>query len=163
MNPRLAPLPPGAAEPLSLMHRACFSDDPWDVGAFAQVLALRGVFGCVAWLGDAPAGFVVARDLGGEAEILTIGVLPGMRRRGLGRLLLDAVVAQAGERRFGSVVLEVASDNAAARRLYEAAGFVRVGARPRYYRRGDSRIEALILRLSIGAAADCGKSGGNAG
>jgi ribosomal-protein-alanine N-acetyltransferase len=171
MSLRLAPVPAGAAEPLALMHNACFPDDPWDAGAFAQILALRGVFGYVAWCGETPAGFVVARDLGDEAEILTIGVLPRMRRRGFGRALLDAAVAQAGTRGCGSMVLEVASDNAAARLLYETAGFVRVGTRPRYYCRGRDRIEALvlrlpilrlpILRLPIEAAPDCAERKGN--
>jgi ribosomal-protein-alanine N-acetyltransferase len=161
MRPRLAPVPAAAAEPLSLMHKDCFPDDPWDAGAFAQILALHGSFGYVAWCGEAPAGFAVARDLGGEAEILTIGVLPRTRRRGLGRALLDAVITQAGERRCRSVVLEVAADNAAARRLYGAAGFVRVGTRPHYYRRGGDTIEALILRLQIDATADCGEPRGN--
>ena len=161
MSPNLEPLPAGAAEPLSLMHGACFPDDPWDAGAFAQLLALHGVFGYVAWLDEAPSGFIVACDLGGEAEILTLGVLPRMRRRGIGRALLDAVVAQAGERRFASVVLEVACDNEAARLLYGAAGFVRVGTRPRYYRRGRTEIDALILHLPIGAAAGCEEPRGN--
>jgi ribosomal-protein-alanine N-acetyltransferase len=158
MSPRIAPIPVGAGEPLSLMHNACFPDDPWDAGAFAQILSLHGVFGYVAWCGETPAGFAIARDLGGEAEILTIGVLPRMRRRGLGRALLVAIVAQAGERRCGSVVLEVAADNPAARLLYESAGFIRVGTRPHYYRRSRDRIEALILRLPVEAAPNGAES-----
>ncbi|MGD9614145.1 MAG: GNAT family N-acetyltransferase [Alphaproteobacteria bacterium] len=154
MSPRIAPIPDGAAEPLSLMHGACFPEEPWDAGAFERILALHGVFGCLAWLGEAPSGFVVARDLGGEAEILTLCVLPGMRRRGVGRALLREVIAQAGRRRLGSVVLEVAADNEAARLLYGAAGFARVGTRPRYYRRGRVVIDALILRVPTGACRD---------
>ena len=163
MSPRIAPIPDGAAEPLALMHRACFPEDPWDAASFARLLALYGVFGYLAWLDeprrrrpgdDALGGFILARDLGGEAEILTLGVLPRMRRLGVGRALLDAVMAEAGRRRLGSVVLEVAADNAAARRLYGATGFVRVGTRPRYYRRDHGAIDALILRRPIGACRD---------
>jgi ribosomal-protein-alanine N-acetyltransferase len=169
MSPRLAPIPKGAAEPLSLMHRACFPEDPWDAGSFERILALYGVFGYLAWFDEAPVndalgddapvddalgGFIVARDLGGEAEILTLGVLPEMRRLGVGRALLGAVVAQAGRRRIGSIVLEVAADNEAARRLYGMTGFVRVGTRPRYYRRDRVAIDALILRLPTGAYQD---------
>jgi ribosomal-protein-alanine N-acetyltransferase len=160
MSPRLAPIPQGGAEPLSLMHAACFPEDPWDAAAFERLLALRGVFGYLAWRGEVPAGFALARDLGGEAEILTLGALPEWRRRGVGRVLLAAVVAQARRRRLGSVVLEVATDNEAARRLYGAAGFIRVGTRPRYYRRNDAAIDALILRLPIGADPDRDRSGG---
>jgi ribosomal-protein-alanine N-acetyltransferase len=159
MSPRIAPLPDGAAEPLSLMHAACFPEEPWDAFSFERLLALHGVFGYVVWLGedpldDTPAGFVLARDLGGEAEILTLGVLPGMRRVGFGRALLDAVMAEAGRRGIASVVLEVAIDNEAARRLYGATGFIRVGTRPRYYRRSHAAIDALILRRPTKAYQD---------
>ncbi len=68
-----------------------------------------------------------------------MGVLPAWRRRGIGRALLDAVVAEAGARGIASIVLEVAADNEAARRLYAALGFVQVGRRPRYYRRAGGR------------------------
>jgi ribosomal-protein-alanine N-acetyltransferase len=159
MNPRLAPLPVTAAEPLALMHRACFPEDPWDAEAFARLLALHGVFGRLAWLGEAPAGFILARDLGEEAEILTLGVLPGMRRCGIGGMLLAAAVTEAGRRCLGSVVLEVAADNEAARRLYGAAGFTRAGTRPRYYRRAGAAIDALILRRPIAAEAGCARPG----
>ncbi len=154
MRLRLAPIPAGAAEPLSLMHAVCFPDDPWDALSFAQILALQGVFGHLAWQDEIPAGFVVARNLGGEAEILTLGVLPGMRRRGVGRALIDLLRAEAVRQGISSLVLEVAADNEAARRLYGAVGFIRVGRRARYYRRSQGWIDALILRLPTGAEAD---------
>jgi [ribosomal protein S18]-alanine N-acetyltransferase len=175
MSLRIAPIPNGAAEPLALMHRDCFPENPWDAASFARLLALYGVFGYVAWLDEAPTddalvddaladdslgGFVLARDLGSEAEILTLGVLPRMRRLGVGRALLDAVAAEAGRRRLGSVVLEVAADNAAALRLYETTGFLRVGTRPRYYRRDHAAIDALTLRLPTGAPRQCAQPAG---
>lgn len=150
MTRRIAPIGPGVAAPLALLHADCFPDDPWDAAAFERILGLAGVFGYLAWDDDDPAGFALARDLGGEAEILTLGVVPAARRRGLGRALLDCVVAAAAGRALGSIVLEVAADNEAARLLYRSAGFVRVGRRPRYYRRAGGRADALILRRAVG-------------
>lgn len=149
MNRQITPLPPGVAAPLSRLQGACFPEDPWDAAALGRILALSGVFGYLVWEADSPAGFILARDLGGEVEILSFGVLPERRRLGLGRALLDAVIAQAGERHLGSIVLEVAADNEAAHRLYAASGFVQVGRRPRYYRRADTVADALILRLGL--------------
>ena len=145
----IAPFPAGAAVPLSAMHLAAFPEDPWDAAALERILALSGGFGYLAWLGDAPAGFILARDLGGEVEILSLGVLPAWRRRGIGRALMDSLVAEAERRRAGSLVLEVATENAPARLLYAARGFVQVGRRPRYYRRADGRADALILRRAV--------------
>ena len=61
----------------------------------------------------------------------TIGVEPAYQGSGIGRRLLDELLAFAD----GSVVfLEVRTDNAAAIALYESVGFVRMGVRKRYYR-----------------------------
>ena len=153
MTPVITPIPAAAAAPLAVMHAASFPDDPWDAAALERVLRLSGAFGYLAWRGDAPAGFVLARDLGDEIEVLSLGVLPCARRRGIGGALLGAVVAHAAERRIASIVLEVAADNEAARRLYARSGFLGVGRRPRYYRRGAADIDGLIMRRKITDAA----------
>jgi ribosomal-protein-alanine N-acetyltransferase len=131
------------------MHSAAFPEDPWDADALERILGLSGGFGYLAWQEGALAGFILARDLGGEVEVLSLGVLPAWRRRGAGRALLDAVVAEAQRRSAGSLVLEVATENAAARLLYAACDFIQVGRRPRYYRRADGRADALILRRAV--------------
>jgi tRNA threonylcarbamoyladenosine biosynthesis protein TsaB len=147
---RITNLPLTASAALALLHRTCFPDDPWDAAAMSRVLTLTGCFGRLAWEGGEPCGFVVARDLGDECEILSIGVEPAVRRRGTGARLMRAALAEARRRDIPSAVLEVAADNAAARQLYERLGFIRVGYRPRYYRRPTGLADALILRLSLG-------------
>ena len=149
---RIAPMPVTAAAPMAQLHLACFPDEPWDAEAFARLLALPGCFGCLAWERRQPVGFALARDLGIECEVLSLGVVPPRRRRGTGRELVCAVIAEAKRRRLGSVVLEVAVDNEAARRLYQGFGFVQVGHRPRYYRRRSGLADALILRLVLNDA-----------
>jgi [ribosomal protein S18]-alanine N-acetyltransferase len=147
----IEPIPHAAAAPLALLHRAAFPDDPWDAPAMARILALAGCFGWFAAEGSEPAGFILVRDLGTECEILSLGVLPRWRRRGIASSLIDAAIAETRGRAIPSLVLEVALDNEPARALYEAVGFVAVGRRPRYYRRPDGRADALILRLRLEA------------
>jgi ribosomal-protein-alanine N-acetyltransferase len=150
---RITALPVGAAAPLAaplaVMHRACFPDDPWDADALARILGLSGSFGFLAWQEGSPVGFILARDLGGETEILSLGVLPTWRQRGVGRALLGAVAAGSVARQGDALVLEVATDNEAARRLYADSGFVTAGRRPRYYRRAGGTADALILRREL--------------
>src|SRR5581483_1606890 len=157
----VTPVPGSAPDALGVLAAArdhdCASPDPVylrppDVtlpAALPRILSLSGCFGHVAWHGAAPRGFVLARDLGNECEILSLGVTPGYRRRGLGGRLLAAAIAEAGRQGAGSVVLEVATDNQAARRLYARLGFVQVGHRPRYYRRRDGLADALIMRRAL--------------
>ena len=101
-------------------------------------------------------GFVLARTVADEAEILTLAVDPLMQRHGAGRLLLRAAMHAARQRGAAAMFLEVAPSNAAALALYGAAGFVQVGRRPRYYPGGG---DALVLRspLSPGAATEAAR------
>lgn len=151
MSLRIGPIPAGSAVPLALLHSACFPEEPWDAPSLDRVLALSGGFGFCAWQADLPVGFVLARDLGGECEILSLGVIPESRRQGIGGALMQAVFAEAERRGGASTVLEVADDNAAARQLYAGLGFVAVGRRPRYYSRVAEAADALILRRMIRA------------
>jgi [ribosomal protein S18]-alanine N-acetyltransferase len=149
MSRRIEPIPPVAVEALAILHRACFPDDPWEAGALARIMALSGGFGWLAFEDEEPAGFILVRDLGNECEVLSLGVAPRWRRRGIAQDLLRTAMEEATRRNLPSMVLEVAVDNEAANDLYRAAGFVAVGRRPRYYQRPDGRIDAMILRLAL--------------
>jgi ribosomal-protein-alanine N-acetyltransferase len=153
MIQRIEPLPRGVACPISLLHRACFPEDPWDAKAIDQVLGIAGFFGRVGWAKTAPVGFALALALGEEAEIVSLGVLPDHRRCGIGSAILDAVCREALLRGAERVVLETASDNQAARALYAGRGFTVVGCRRNYYRRAERLVDALILRLQLPTAS----------
>jgi ribosomal-protein-alanine N-acetyltransferase len=91
----------------------------------------------------------LALALGEEAEIVSLGVLPDHRRCGIGSAILDAVWGEALLRGAERVVLEVASDNEAARALYAGRGFTVVGCRRNYYRRAERLVDALVLRVQL--------------
>ena len=146
---RIAPIPEGAVEALAILHRECFPDDPWEAGALARIMALSGGFGWIAWEEEDPAAFILVRDLGNECEILSLGVAPRWRRRGIARDLLATTTGESVRRGLPSIVLEVAVDNEPAHDLYATAGFIAVGRRARYYRRPGGRVDALILRLNL--------------
>jgi ribosomal-protein-alanine N-acetyltransferase len=153
VNRRLEPVAREAATllatPLSQLHHACFPDDPWPPQALAEIISLRGFFGQIVWEDDEPAGLALAQDLAAECEILSVGVVPGRRRGGIGAMLLSALVEEAARRRARTMFLEVAEDNSAARALYAASGFVQIGRRTNYYRRASGLVDALVLRLLL--------------
>lgn len=112
-------------------------DDPWQAVSFHSELSARynryitardesgkmvGYAG-IALLGDAEHP---------EAEVHTIGVDPACHRAGIGTVLLEALLAEAG-RRGGPVFLEVRTDNAPAIALYAKHGFHIIGLRKNYY------------------------------
>ena len=78
-------------------------------------------------------GWAVCQRVGGEAEVLRLGVRPALRRQGWGRRLLEGVRERLREDGTARIFLEVRAGNAAALRLYRAAGFRETGCRRNYY------------------------------
>ncbi|HEY0267532.1 MAG TPA: GNAT family N-acetyltransferase [Rhizomicrobium sp.] len=137
----VAPFDPGSdPAPLAALHAACFAA-AWDAKA------LRELFAAGAFAFASEDGFVLARAVAGEAEILTLAVTPAARGRGLGRQLLQAAIGKARDLGADTLFLEVGADNPAALALYAGQGFTKVGDRRAYYGGGD----ALVLRLPLTA------------
>lgn len=68
-----------------------------------------------------------------EAHILTVGVRPSHRRRGIARLMVRHLLDLADAHGVERVLLEVRADDEGAQALYAAEGFVPVGVRKKYY------------------------------
>jgi len=143
---------PADASLMAVIHAHCFhqpSDRPWDEAAMAQFLAGPSVLcliGSVIDTGDAPAGLLIARRAADEAELLTLGVTPAVRRAGLGRALLTRAVDDLRSSGARLLFLEVDEDNAPALALYGSLGAEPVGRRPGYYGSG---ADATIFRLAL--------------
>jgi [ribosomal protein S18]-alanine N-acetyltransferase len=149
MSPlELRPGGPGDLAALLAVERGAMRADAWSEQVLADELA--GVTGgrwvVVADLDAEPVGYAVLMVAGGTADVLRVAVTEAHRRRGLGRLLVDALAAEAARRGCEAVLLEVAEDNVTARALYAAAGYVEIARRDDYYGRGRS---ALVLRLGL--------------
>ena len=148
----IVPADPVHAPVLSELHALCFADlpeTPWSQTAFRTVLKMPGALALLAIEDDGPpSGLLVARETGGDQEILTVCVAPDRRRSGIARALFEVLLAQvpSGSR----TVLEVAVDNKPAITLYENLGFRPAGRRPDYYPGGAGRTDALILALEPG-------------
>jgi ribosomal-protein-alanine acetyltransferase len=92
-------------------------------------------------------GFLVAQHLAPEWELENIVVAPTARRKGLGKRLLDALLAASRKTNSNSVFLEVRESNVAARTLYEKAGFDPAGRRKFYYT--DPPEDAVLYRRNL--------------
>ena len=92
-------------------------------------------------------GFLIARHLAPEWELENVVVAPAARQKGLGKRLLDALFAAARKTNSSSVFLEVRESNAAARTLYEKAGFEQNARRKSYY--SDPPEDAILYRRAV--------------
>jgi ribosomal-protein-alanine N-acetyltransferase len=89
------------------------------------------------------AGFAGMWIIFDEAHITTIGVDPAYRGRGLGELLLLALIDEAIRRGANWLTLEVRVSNEVAQALYRKYGFEIHGTRRRYY--SDNGEDAYIM------------------
>lgn len=146
------PLEDADCHHLPALHQEDFAR-AWSEDEFASLLAQETVFGFAAVEAGrrnaVPAGFVLAREAAGEAEILTVAVARPLRGRGLGRQLMDAVLRHLHAARAEALFLEVDELNAPAIALYRRLGFRQVGNRPDYYQHGDRRSGALVMRRDL--------------
>lgn len=97
--------------------------------------------------GPSILGFLIARHLAPEWELENIVVASSALRQGVGNRLLHALLATARETDSHTVFLEVRESNAAARNLYEKAGFKPVGRRNCYYTNPPEG--AVLYRLTL--------------
>ena len=87
-----------------------------------------------------------------ELHINTIAVRADLRRQGLGRVLMQSVLADVSRDGVTRATLEVRRSNEAALALYRGLGFVVSAVRPRYYTQPEE--DALILWREAAGADD---------
>lgn len=101
------------------------------------------------WEDGALLGCGALKDLGdGNGEIKSMHTREALRGRGLGRRMLQHILAEARRRRYGALFLETGSMDAflPARRLYEAYGFMSCGPFGDYAEDPHS----IVMTLSLG-------------
>lgn len=80
-----------------------------------------------------------------DAHISTVAVDPGMRRKGVGKILLAVAIRSASKKGADRVSLEVRETNTIAIEMYERMGFKLHSRKPEYYR--DNGEDALVMIL----------------
>jgi ribosomal-protein-alanine acetyltransferase len=128
--------------------------DPWSRAAFISTMTEVHSRVAVAELGNEILGYSVATFVADEGELANIAVAPGRQRMGVGRTLLEDVVAEAQRRGVVSIFLEVRRSNAAARALYEHAGFTECGCRHGYYSHPREDAIVMVRRGGSGGGSD---------
>jgi ribosomal-protein-alanine N-acetyltransferase len=105
--------------------------------------------GMTAWVVEVEgiAGFLVARRIAGELEILNLAVRPDARRRGIGHALIQSAFAWGKQLDVKNAYLEVRASNLVALEFYKRHQFQETGRRPLYY--SNPVEDALVLTAHI--------------
>jgi L-amino acid N-acyltransferase YncA len=140
---------------------ATFEVDPRSASDVAEALRLRsekypavvaeddGRIVAVAWT----SGYRPRECYAGIAEF-SVYTDRRFRGRGLGRIVMQALVAEAADRGFWKLVSRVFPENHASRALLEKLGFREVGVYRRHGRLEGEWRDCVILELLIGEGAE---------
>ena len=120
---------------------------PWKEQDFEESLEdpCRAFF--AAMEGEALLGYCGLQWSGEQGDILTIGVEPSCRRKGMGLALMREALSECRAQGVKELFLEVRESNEAARRLYEKCGFALLYNRKNYY--SDPKEDGLVYRLEV--------------
>jgi ribosomal-protein-alanine N-acetyltransferase len=120
-----------------------FGDEQWTPAMFWNELA-AGHHYVAALDGEELLGYAGLALAPPEAWVNNIAVRRDHQHRGIGRALLDDLLAHGRSLGARATLLEVAADNGPAQRMYERYGFEVIGVRRGYYQ--PSNTDALVMR-----------------
>ena len=127
---------------ISELEAEIFSD-PWSERSVADTISHEGAMCYVAVRDGEIIAYILGRIIPPEGEIYRIATAPLHRKRGIAYRLLDYAVKCERGHGLETLFLEVRSQNAPARALYNAYGFREIGIRKKYYKNPDD--DAIIM------------------
>ena len=89
-------------------------------------------------------GYLLFWHVVDELHLLNVAVDARARRRGIGRALMDDLLAYARAHEIARILLEVRKTNAPAIAMYLALGFTEFNVRERYYADGEDASEMSL-------------------
>ena len=122
--------------------------NPWSEQSFLCELRSKTNFSkffVAECSGGSIAGYAGVWFFYGEGHVANIAIKKDFRAKGIGKSLLNYIIAFAREKGAQKMFLEVAAKNLTARRLYKSFGFKEDGIRRNYYP-GD---DAMLMSCEI--------------
>lgn len=125
------------------VEKASFPERPYGKLDFVTCLLLAREGFVVACLDGSVIGYVIAMRQGREGMIQSIAVSPGLREKGVGKLLMESAITHLAGR-FKRAYLLVDVKNEKAIHLYRKFAFNETGKTLKvYYPNGDDAIEMV--------------------
>jgi ribosomal-protein-alanine N-acetyltransferase len=130
------------------LDKKLFPYSPWSASQYKEefssptrhfVVALDDAQSIIGYAGVFAPG-------GAEADVLTVGVIPSHRGKGIARQLMGLITDWAKQQGSIAMMLEVKVDNLEAIGLYESLGYSKLNVRKDYFGAG---LDALVMRLDL--------------
>ena len=130
------------------LDKELFPYSPWSASQYKEefsaptrhfVVALDQTESIIGYAGVFAPG-------GAEADVLTVGVIPSQRGKGIARQLMAQITDWARQQGSTAMMLEVKADNLEAIGLYDSLGYSKLNIRKDYFGSG---LDALVMRLEL--------------
>ena len=130
------------------LDKELFPYSPWSTGQYKEefssptrhfVVALDEADNIIGYAGVFAPGAT-------EADILTVGVVPDHRGKGIAKALMALITDWAKAQGSTAMMLEVKTDNVEAIGLYESLGYLKLNVRSNYFGAG---LDAQVMRLEL--------------
>jgi ribosomal-protein-alanine N-acetyltransferase len=130
------------------LDKELFPYSPWSASQYKEefssptrhfVVAIDEAHNIIGYAGVFAPG-------GAEADVLTVGVIPAQRGKGIARQLMAMITDWATAQGSIAMMLEVKVDNSEAIGLYESLGYSKLNIRKDYFGAG---LDALVMRLDL--------------
>jgi ribosomal-protein-alanine acetyltransferase len=145
----IVPMTPAHVDALMPHERDMFGTEAWSERSYREEIAdaRNRYYVAVEGPDGVLLGWAGVLVIAGTADVLTVGVVPSARRRGLARRMLAALYTEAARRGATEIFLDVRVDNESAIALYRNEGFAELGRRRGYYDGG--RVDSLVMRRGL--------------
>ena len=120
----------------------------WSLKNFQDSILAKHFFK-LFFLNKTIVGFIVARLIQNECEILNIGVTKSMRKKQVASKLMDALIVECNNKNIKHIFLEVRTSNLAAISMYKKFDFNEIGIRRNYYLTKNGHEDAIIMGREI--------------
>jgi ribosomal-protein-alanine acetyltransferase len=136
-------------EKIMQIEKACFGNDAWSKSNMkSEILAPHTTY-VVAEESNSLIGYAGLSKLASSTscDIQTIAVSESHRGLGVGRKLMESLLAFARAQKAKEVFLEVREDNLTPQKLYSSLGFNAIDRRENYYQ--PDGVAAIVMRLDL--------------
>lgn len=131
---------------VSSLEKECFSS-PWSENALRDELGNKNALFLVCLYENRVVGYIGSIFVCDEMNITNVAVLSHLRRKGIGKALINALINSAKEKNIKEIFLEVRESNLSAQALYKKLGFVFLGKRKDFY--SSPREDAILMKYTI--------------
>ena len=132
--------------PAFAIEKSSYGHEAWSMAQFKEEFASKERMYVVAELAGELIAYAGVVNLAGTADVLTVTVADGHRRKGIGRELLRRLIDWSRTQKCEAIMLEVRVGNEEAIPLYESFGFIEISRRKDYYGPGKP---AIVMRKEL--------------